>query len=38
MNGNINNQNNPNGALENIAGIFNLKKYTWYDASSRKND
>ena len=26
MNGNINNQNNPNGALENIAGIFNLKK------------
>ena len=30
---------NPNGSIKNIAGIFNKKKkYTWYDASPRKND
>ena len=28
---------NPNGSLENIAGIFNSKKYFRNDASSREN-
>ena len=37
--GNINDQSNPNGSLENIAGIYNSKKkYFRYDASPRKND
>ena len=37
--GNIMNQSNPNGSLENIAGIYNSKKkYFRYDAPSRKND
>ena len=34
-----NDENNPNGALKNIAGIFNEKKKCFgYDASSWKND
>ena len=37
-NGNINENSNPNGSLENIAGIFNSKKYFRNDATSRKND
>ena len=32
--GNDNEANNPNGALKNIAGIFNKKKYFGNDASS----
>ena len=35
--GTINEDSNPNGALNNIAGIYNSKKYTWDDASPRKN-
>ena len=27
--GNINNQSNPNGAMDNIAGIFNSKEISW---------
>ena len=37
--GNTTDQSNPNGSLENIAGIFNeKKKYPRNDATSRKND
>ena len=32
--GNINDKSNPNGAIDNIAGIFNSKKYLRDDASS----
>ena len=35
--GNINEVSNPNGSLENIAGIYNSKKYFRDDAPSRKN-
>ena len=27
--GNLNNHSNPNGSIENIAGIFNAKKISW---------
>ena len=37
-NGNINELSNPNGAIDNIAGIYNSKKYFRDDASSGEND
>ena len=34
INGKIDQDTNPNGSMENIAGIFNQKKYFRYDATS----
>ena len=36
QNGKIDDESNPNGAIENIAGIYNSKKYIRYDASPER--